>query len=197
MNFSFSIILICFLACSTQQPFIQRYDFQKPTANAELSAKEKEILNRIIYFARQDLSEGKNAVIVTTGNCPDKVRGTGKTLTASLPEKNLNWDVYRIDLSQAVNKYIGETEKNLAKILEGSEQRPLLLWFDEADALFGRRTNLQDSNERYQNTDIDYLLNSLEQYRPIVILISNFRSTPSQVSRKKFDFRLDLTCEKE
>lgn len=101
--------------------------------------------------------------------------GTGKTLTASLLGKEFNMPVYRIDLSQIVSKYIGETEKNLEKIFSRAEHKNWILFFDEADALFGKRTATKDSHDRYANQGISYLLQRTENFNGLIILASNYK----------------------
>jgi len=102
--------------------------------------------------------------------------GTGKTLTAALLGKQYNLDVYRIDLSMVISKYIGETEKNLEKVFKKAENKNWILFFDEADALFGKRTNISDAHDKYANQEISYLLQRLEEYPGLVILASNMRN---------------------
>lgn len=102
--------------------------------------------------------------------------GTGKTLTASLLGKQFGKEVYRIDLSQIVSKYIGETEKNLEKIFQKAENKDWILFFDEADALFGKRTNVQNAHDRYANQEVSYLLQRVEDYPGLMILASNFKN---------------------
>ncbi|SHM56748.1 ATPase family associated with various cellular activities (AAA) [Chitinophaga jiangningensis] len=102
--------------------------------------------------------------------------GTGKTLTAALLGKMYDLDVYRVDLSMVVSKYIGETEKNLEKVFSRAENKNWILFFDEADSLFGKRTNVSDSHDRYANQEISYLLQRLEEYPGLVILASNMRN---------------------
>lgn len=99
--------------------------------------------------------------------------GTGKTLTASLLGKLYSLDVYRVDLSMVISKYIGETEKNLEKVFKKAENKNWVLFFDEADALFGKRTSISDSHDKYANQEIAYLLTRLEDYPGLVILASN------------------------
>lgn len=101
--------------------------------------------------------------------------GTGKTLTASLLGKAARREVWKIDLSMLVSKYIGETEKNLAKVFEQAEARQWILFFDEADALFGRRTELHSSNDRHANQEVSYLLQRMEVFPGLVILASNLK----------------------
>ena len=111
--------------------------------------------------------------------------GTGKTLTAALLGKLFNIDVYRIDLSMVISKYIGETEKNLEKVFKKAENKNWILFFDEADALFGKRTNISDSHDRYANQEIAYLLQRLEDYSGLVILASNMRNNVDEAFTRR------------
>ena len=101
--------------------------------------------------------------------------GTGKTLAATLLGKASKRDVYRIDLSKVVSKYIGETEKNLASIFDQAENKNWILFFDEADSLFGRRTSTRSSNDRYANQEVSYLLQRIEDFQGVIILSSNLK----------------------
>ena len=101
--------------------------------------------------------------------------GTGKTMTACLLGKSTGHDVYRVDLSLVVSKYIGETEKNLARVFEQAEHKNWILFFDEADALFGKRGETKDSHDRYANQEIAFLLQRVETFDGIAILASNLR----------------------
>lgn len=101
--------------------------------------------------------------------------GTGKTLTAVLLGKRTNRHVFRVDLSKVVSKYIGETEKNLARLFDAAENQDWILFFDEADSLYGKRTKLSSSNDRHANQEVSYLLQRIESFHGIVILASNFR----------------------
>ncbi|MBL4674762.1 MAG: ATP-binding protein, partial [Mucilaginibacter sp.] len=101
--------------------------------------------------------------------------GTGKTLTAGLFGKLAGVDVYRVDLSMVISKYIGETEKNLEKVFVKAEHKNWILFFDEADSLFGKRTSISDAHDKYANQEIAYLLQRLEDYNGLVILSSNMR----------------------
>ncbi|NTW69468.1 MAG: ATP-binding protein [Chlorobiaceae bacterium] len=111
--------------------------------------------------------------------------GTGKTLTAALLGKLYNLDVYRVDLSMVISKYIGETEKNLEKVFKKAENKNWILFFDEADALFGKRTSISDSHDKYANQEISYLLQRLEDYRGLVILASNMRSNVDEAFTRR------------
>jgi SpoVK/Ycf46/Vps4 family AAA+-type ATPase len=99
--------------------------------------------------------------------------GTGKTMAAEVLANELRLDLYRIDLSSVVNKYIGETEKNLRRVFDAAEQGGAILLFDEADALFGKRTEVKDSHDRYANIEVSYLLQRMEAYRGLAILTTN------------------------
>lgn len=112
--------------------------------------------------------------------------GTGKTLTATLLGNHLKKDVYRIDLSQVVSKYIGETEKNLEKVFSKAEHKNWILFFDEADALFGKRTNVQNSHDRYANQEVSYLLQRIEDYPGLLILASNFKNNIDSAFMRRF-----------
>lgn len=112
--------------------------------------------------------------------------GTGKTLTATLLGKQFEKDVYRIDLSQVVSKYIGETEKNLEKVFSKAEHKNWILFFDEADALFGKRTNVQNSNDRYANQEVSYLLQRIEDFPGLLILASNFKNNLDAAFVRRF-----------
>lgn len=112
--------------------------------------------------------------------------GTGKTLTASLLGKRHDKPVYRIDLSLVVSKYIGETEKNLASLFAKAEGKDWILFFDEADALFGKRTEIKDAHDRYANQEIAYLLQRIEHYNGLVILASNMKKNIDEAFLRRF-----------
>ena len=113
--------------------------------------------------------------------------GTGKTMTATLLGKATRRDVYRVDLSTVVSKYIGETEKNLANLFDQARNRDWILFFDEADALFGKRTNVKDAHDRYANQEISYLLQRVEDFDGLVILASNFRANIDEAFLRRFN----------
>jgi hypothetical protein len=112
--------------------------------------------------------------------------GTGKTLTASLLGKATGLDVYRIDLSMVVSKYIGETEKNLANIFDQAETKNWILFFDEADSLFGKRTQTSSSNDRHANQEVSYLLQRVEDFPGVVILATNFKANMDEAFNRRF-----------
>lgn len=112
--------------------------------------------------------------------------GTGKTLTACLLGKSTNLDVYRVDLSKVVSKYIGETEKNLANIFDQAQNKSWILFFDEADALFGKRTAAKDSKDRHANQEVAYLLQRIEDFPGLVILATNLKSNIDEAFARRF-----------
>jgi AAA+ superfamily predicted ATPase len=113
--------------------------------------------------------------------------GTGKTLTASLLGKYTKRDVYRIDLSLVISKYIGETEKNLSKLFDRAENKDWILFFDEADALFGKRTGVRDAHDKYANQEVSYLLQRIEAHAGLVILASNMKSNIDAAFTRRFN----------
>ncbi len=114
--------------------------------------------------------------------------GTGKTMAAEVLANELHLDLYRIDLSSVVSKYIGETEKNLRRVFDAAEESGAILLFDEADALFGKRSEVKDSHDRYANIEVSYLLQRMEAYRGLAILTTNQRSAldPAFLRRLRF-----------
>jgi SpoVK/Ycf46/Vps4 family AAA+-type ATPase len=114
--------------------------------------------------------------------------GTGKTFAAEVVAAELDLDLYRVDLSQVVSKYIGETEKNLQRIFDAAEAGGSVLLFDEADALFGKRSEVRDSHDRYANIEVSYLLQRMESYRGLAVLTTNLREAldPAFVRRLRF-----------
>lgn len=118
--------------------------------------------------------------------------GTGKTMAAEVLAGELRLDLYRIDLSQVINKYIGETEKNLRRVFDAAEEGAAVLLFDEADALFGKRSEVKDSHDRYANIEVSYLLQRMEAYRGLAILTTNRKSALDQAFLRRIRFVVDL-----
>ncbi len=114
--------------------------------------------------------------------------GTGKTLAAEVLANELNLDLYRIDLAAVVSKYIGETEKNLKIIFDAAEEGGVLLLFDEADALFGKRGDVKDSHDRYANIEVGYLLQRMESYAGLAILTTNLRASLDRAFQRRLRF---------
>lgn len=116
------------------------------------------------------------------------VSGTGKTMAAEVLANALRLDLYRIDLSAVVSKYIGETEKNLRRVFDAAEEGGAILLFDEADALFGKRSEVKDSHDRYANIEVSYLLQRMEAYRGLAILTTNLKSALDQAFLRRLRF---------
>jgi SpoVK/Ycf46/Vps4 family AAA+-type ATPase len=112
--------------------------------------------------------------------------GTGKSLAAALIGKQNDLQVYRIDLSMVISKYIGETEKNLSKIFDAAANKNWILFFDEADALFGKRSNIQNANDRFANQEVSYLLMRMEDYEGLAILATNLKSNIDKAFLRRF-----------
>jgi hypothetical protein len=118
--------------------------------------------------------------------------GTGKTMAAEVLANELKLDVYRVDLSQVVSKYIGETEKNLRRVFDAAEHGGVILLFDEADALFGKRSEVKDSHDRYANIEVSYLLQQMEAYRGLAILTTNQRSALDAAFLRRLRFIVEF-----
>ena len=103
--------------------------------------------------------------------------GTGKTMAADILARKLRTRVYRVNLKRVVSRYIGETEKNLLGIFKLAEQKRLVLFFEEADAIFGKRSSVKDSHDRFANIEVNYLLSRMESYSGLVIISSNMKAT--------------------
>ncbi len=114
--------------------------------------------------------------------------GTGKTMAAEVLARHLRLSLYRIDLSAVMSKYIGETAKNLCQLFDAAESGPALLCFDEADALFGKRSDVKDSHDRYANIEINYLLQRVESYRGLAVLTTNMRGALDQAFLRRLRF---------
>ena len=114
--------------------------------------------------------------------------GTGKTLAAEVLAGELGFDLYRIDLSSVVSKYIGETEKNLRAVFDAAEDSGAVLLFDEADALFGKRSDVKDSHDRYANVEVSYLLQRMEAYRGLAILTTNLKTSLDPAFQRRLRF---------
>jgi hypothetical protein len=118
--------------------------------------------------------------------------GTGKTLAAEVLAGELDVDLYRIDLSSVVSKYIGETEKNLKQVFDAAETGGILLLFDEADALFGKRGEVKDSHDRYANIEVSYLLQRMESFQGLAILTTNLKSSLDKAFQRRLRFTIDF-----
>jgi SpoVK/Ycf46/Vps4 family AAA+-type ATPase len=135
----------------------------------------------------QKLSLGKGLSVLFSGPS-----GTGKTMAAEIIAGALGLELYKIDLSTVVSKYIGETEKNLSRIFVEAETSNAILFFDEADALFGKRSEVKDSHDRYANIEIGYLLQRMEEYEGVVILATNFRKNMDEAFVRRLQFTVEF-----
>ena len=155
----------------------------------------EEICNHALYqshvfdtwgFGRK-FSLGKGLNVLFTG-----LPGTGKTMAAEVLAHELQLDLYKIDLSQIVSKYIGETEKNLNRIFTAAANSNAILLFDEADALFGKRSEVKDAHDRYANIEVGYLLQKMEEYEGIAILTTNLRNNIDEAFMRRLRFILEF-----
>lgn len=131
----------------------------------------------------QKLSYGKGINVLFAGPS-----GTGKTMAAEIVANELGLDLYKIDLAGVVSKYIGETEKNLDRIFSAAKHANAVLFFDEADALFGKRTDVSDAHDRYANIEVSYLLQKMEQYDGLAILATNLRDNMDEAFIRRLAF---------
>ena len=164
-----------------------------------LAADRKQILAEVCRHAqhrelvlegwgfRGGLAGGRGLTALFTG-----ASGTGKTLAAGLIAGQLGLDGYQIDLASVVSKYIGETEKQLARLFDEAEAASALLFFDEADALFGKRTEVRDAHDRHANIETSYLLQRLDSYDGVVLMASNFRKNMDEAFLRRLQFIVDF-----
>ena len=118
--------------------------------------------------------------------------GTGKTMAAQVLARSLGLALYRVDLAGVMSKYIGETEKHLRELFEACERAPVLLLFDEADALFGKRTQVSDAHDRYANIEIDYVLQRMEQFDGVAVLATNRKGDLDTAFVRRLRFIIDF-----
>ncbi|MBL0269338.1 MAG: ATP-binding protein [Chitinophagaceae bacterium] len=169
MNMKNFLIAIIFLLASA---IAHNLSAQKNKMEPQLLPKLKDTTKLTISPATRTLSlTGTRQRIWMAGSS-----GTGKTMTAQWLGSRLGKNVYRVDLAALVSPYIGETEKNLSRLFEKAELAGQVLFFDEADALFGKRTGVQDAHDKYANQEVSYLLQKLENYNGLVILATNSRT---------------------
>ncbi|MCL1977319.1 MAG: ATP-binding protein [Candidatus Bathyarchaeota archaeon] len=190
-------------ACAVSRPkFLQLAQQITPKATLDslvLPEREKCLLTEIIAHVAQrhkvyeewgfeDVSSrGLGISALFSGSS-----GTGKTLAAEVIAHELHLDLFRIDLSAVVSKYIGETEKNLCKLFDAAEDTGAILFFDEADALFGKRTEIKDSHDRHANIEINYLLQRMENYRGLAILATNMREALDTAFTRRLKFIINF-----
>ncbi len=178
----------------------QRLDPKATWENLVLPNEELNLLHQIVKQVRhrstvyqewgfqQRMNRGLGISALFAGES-----GTGKTMAAEVIANDLQLSLYRIDLSAVVSKYIGETEKNLRRLFDAAEDGGTLLFFDEADALFGKRSEVKDSHDRYANIEINYLLQRIEAYRGLAILATNLKNALDQAFMRRLRFIINFS----
>lgn len=181
------------MAIPCTEPVSQNFQSRRSGSRISFSSKQAEMFRRIAWGTRQRvLSAGtrklasssfSGIVALFSGSS-----GTGKTMAAEVIARELRTSLYRVNLNQVVSKYIGETEKNLARVFESAQKKGAVLLFDEADALFGKRSEVKDSHDRYANIEVNYLLAKMDAYHGLVILSSNHKIAidPTVMCRVKY-----------
>ena len=178
----------------------QRLDSKATWADIVLPAEETALLHQIADQVQQRntvyedwgfhnrMNRGMGISALFAGES-----GTGKTMAAEVIANDLQLNLYRIDLSAVVSKYIGETEKNLRRLFDAAEDGGAILFFDEADALFGKRSEVKDSHDRYANIEINYLLQRMEAFRGLAILATNMKSSLDHAFVRRLRFIVNFT----
>lgn len=173
----------------------QRIESNSTWEDLVLPDKEQQVLTAIATHVRQRRQvyeqwgfQGKSQRGLGIAALFAGASGTGKTLAAEVLANTLQLDVYRIDLSSVVSKYIGETEKNLRRVFDAAEGGGVILLFDEADALFGKRSEVKDSHDRHANIEVSYLLQRMEAYRGLAILTTNLKGSLDQAFLRRIRF---------
>lgn len=193
-----------FSACRTQSnrklsemglKIIPRYEWNDLVLPKERTGQLKEICNQMKNNCRvfgewgfgRKIAHGRGLSVLFAGPS-----GTGKTMAAEVIAHELQLDLYKIDLSGVVSKYIGETEKNLAKVFQEAQTSNAILFFDEADALFGKRTEVSDAHDRYANIETSYLLQKMDEYEGMVILATNLRENMDEAFTRRIRFIVEF-----
>jgi SpoVK/Ycf46/Vps4 family AAA+-type ATPase len=180
---------------------VQRITSQYTMEDLILPEREKQLLRDIAIHVRQrgkifeewGFSSSSRGIGIVALFCG--ASGVGKTMAAEVLANELQYypiDLYRIDLSSIVSKWLGETEKNLRKVFDACENGGAILFFDEADSLFGKRTEVRDAHDRYANIEINYLLQRMESYRGLAILATNMKSAIDPAFMRRFQFVIDF-----
>jgi SpoVK/Ycf46/Vps4 family AAA+-type ATPase len=177
-----------------------RYTWEDIVLPPDAVAQLHEICDRVVHHRRvldewgfgRKLSFGKGVSALFTGPS-----GTGKTMAAEIIATELGLDLHKIDLSGVVSKWIGETEKNLDRIFTAAENANAILLFDEADALFGKRSEVRDSHDRYANIEVSYLLQKMEEYDGVAILATNLRANLDEAFVRRLGFTVQFPFPEE
>jgi SpoVK/Ycf46/Vps4 family AAA+-type ATPase len=176
-------------------PITPAYGWDDIVVGDDVRAQLRELADQVaqrsrVYetwgFGRQ-LARGRGITALFAGPS-----GTGKTMAAEILAGHLDLELHRIDLAGVVSKYVGETEKNLRRVFEAAEQRGTILLFDEADALFGTRTQIRDSHDRYANVEINYLLQRMEDYAGLAVLATNRRDALDNAFLRRLRFVVEF-----
>lgn len=182
----------------------QRVDAKASWEDLILPENRKQILKEMVAHVRQKTQVyekwgfgGKNNRGLGISALFAGVPGTGKTMAAEVIGKELGLDVYKIDLSATVSKYIGETEKNLSKLFDAAEVGGVILLFDEGDSLFGKRSEVKDSKDRYANMEVSYLLQRLESYSGLSIITTNIKDALDTAFLRRLRFVIDFPFPEE
>ena len=163
----------------------------EPRASLEIlqiAESQKQILNDISAHARSSRSQRGGVTIVLFSG----VDSNGKNNAAEVMARDLGQDLYRVDSDRIISKYIGETEKNLNRLFTAAESASAVLLFDEADALFGKRSEVKDSHDRYANIEVGYLLQQLEAFNGIAILATNNEEDTDDTFRRRIRFIVEF-----
>jgi len=161
----------------------QKIETRATLETIPLAESQKQTLKEISMHAR----DSRKNIVLFAG-----VNGTGKTIAAEVIAGGLKRDLYRVDLSNIVSKYIGETEKNLSRLFNAAESAGGILLFDEAEALFGKRSEVKDAHDRYANLEISYLLQRLESFKGLAILATNHEGDTPEKFRRRVRFVVDF-----
>jgi hypothetical protein len=176
------------------QPVVPRFKPDELMLPAKQSREIREIIQGMRALTRVHYEWGTARAWNESGLCAlfAGPPGTGKTMAAEVIATELDLPLYRIDLSQVVNKYIGETEKNLRRLFDAADTSDVLLFFDEADALFGKRTEVKDAHDRYANLEISYLLERMERFKGLAVLATNRKQDLDEAFLRRLRFVIDF-----
>ena len=182
------------------QKIVPKYTWSDIVLGKEQTTQLREVLHyvkhRHLVYGEwgfdEKLAVGKGLNVLFSG-----ASGTGKTMAAGILARELELDLYKIDLSNVVSKYIGETEKNLSRIFQEAQHSNSILFFDEADALFGKRSEVKDAHDRYANIEIAYLLQRMDEYDGIVILATNLRNNMDEAFTRRMHATIDFPFPEE
>jgi SpoVK/Ycf46/Vps4 family AAA+-type ATPase len=167
---------------------VQKIEPRSTFDTLQLAESQKSILNDICARARDSRRQrGGGLIVFFTG-----VEGAEKTNAAEAIANDLGRDLYRVDLNSVISKYIGETEKDLSRLLRAAESADAILLFDEADALFGKRSEVKDAHDRFANIEVNYLLQRLETFKGVVILATNQKENIPDAFLRRLRFVVDF-----